>query len=174
MKRLTLKAVSVVLLSVSLFCSGETELDRKKWKNFWFATAELGINAGVHYFATDESDMYEIKGYMQQNPVLSATVNAAYQNWDKVIINVGNAHLYNGFFSQFLPKMQEVMYNHSNQTGILINENTYNLAMQIINEHSDITDPDFVNLKNQIINDLNVLKNQNYSAVRAWFRGELY
>lgn len=148
--------------------------DRKSVRYFWSSTVENAVNSGVPYFSTHENEMYEIKGYMQQNTELTATFNSAYENWGFVVINAENAHIYNEFFELFLPRMQDVMYEHANTNGILIDEQTYNLAIQIVNEHSSIDDPGFVSLKNKLVNDLNVLKNQNYSAVRAWFRGELY
>ncbi len=111
---------------------------------------------------------------MQQNPELAAMVNAAYANWQYVIVNESNANLYNEFFGILLPRMQQVMTDLSNQTGVLIDEHTYNLAMSIISEHSNVTDPGFLMFKEQIVTDLNVLKGRNYEAVRAWFRGELY
>lgn len=167
---------SAAILVLSLFSYAttiEAECCRKK-SNFWFAMASQGLNSGVDAFVTEESSMYAIRGYMQQNPVLAATVVAAYDNWQHVQVNESNAYLYNQFFSLIIPRMEEVMSSHSNTSGILIDEDTYNVAMLIINEHSDVSDPGFVALKSQLINDLNALRGQNYENVRAWFRGELY
>ena len=66
---------SAAILVLSLFSyATTTEADccRKK-SNFWYAMASQGLNAGVDAFVTEESSMYAIRGYMQQNPVLAAT-----------------------------------------------------------------------------------------------------
>lgn len=166
-------AASIIILSISCYADNYIPQGRER-DTFWFTLAAEGVNNGIEAFTTKQNEMYEIRGYMQQNPELAATIDSAYKNWHLVRINSDNSQLYEDFFSIILPRMQIVMSSHSNNSGILIDEKAFRIAMQIIDSHDDIQDPGFLQLKRKITEDLNVLRGQKYNNVRSWFKGELY
>jgi hypothetical protein len=150
-------------------CPDSWPCKRSGWSGF---AGSVEIYEVGYYFNNSSEEMYTIRGYMMSNPTLNSIVTTAYNHWDKVNVSPESAQIYLSFISAFLPKMDELINNTQNNHGILIDEALYNDIQAIFQQHEQISDPEFITMKNSFSNVVEQLRGANYQQVRSWMNNE--